>query len=85
VHRVGRTARAETTGEAITFVGDKDQRRFGGIEKLIEAEVPKLEIPQELGPGPAYHPERKESRGKGHSGNNRRRPPFRKKKGPPRS
>lgn len=85
VHRVGRTARAETTGEAITFVGEKDQRRFGGIEKLIESEVPKLEIPAELGPGPEYRPERKAPSGGGGGNKHKRRPPFRKKKGPSRN
>ena len=28
VHRVGRTARAETTGTAITFINERDQRKF---------------------------------------------------------
>ncbi len=61
VHRVGRTARAETTGTAITFVNERDQRRFSGIENLIEKIIPKLELPAELGEGPAYQPERKSS------------------------
>lgn len=88
VHRVGRTARAETTGEAITFIGEKDQRRFGGIEQLIESLVPKLDIPEELGPGPAYRPEARISGpGRGSQGKKSgRRPPFKgKRKGPPRN
>jgi superfamily II DNA/RNA helicase len=59
VHRIGRTARAETTGVAITFVSEKDQRRFFEIERLIEKEVPKQALPVELGPAPAYQPELK--------------------------
>jgi ATP-dependent RNA helicase RhlE len=35
VHRIGRTARAESTGTAITFINPKDQRRFHDIEELI--------------------------------------------------
>lgn len=57
VHRVGRTARAETTGTAITFVNERDQRKFFTIESLIGANIPKLPLPQSLGPGPDYHPE----------------------------
>lgn len=57
VHRIGRTARAETTGTAITFINEKDQRKFFGIETLIDKIVPKLPLPPELGEGPAYEPE----------------------------
>ena len=53
VHRIGRTARAETTGTAITFVNDKDIRKFAGIEKLIGKDISKLPLPAELGSGPS--------------------------------
>ena len=56
VHRIGRTARAESTGIAITFVNEKDQQKFQRIERLIGKEVNKMPIPQELGEGPNYHP-----------------------------
>ena len=59
VHRVGRTARAATTGEAITFIGPMDQRKFYRIEQLIEAEVPKYPVPELLGETPAYSPAHK--------------------------
>jgi superfamily II DNA/RNA helicase len=59
VHRVGRTARAETTGTAITFINERDQRRFFSIENLIGANIPKLELPNSIGPGPDYRPEEK--------------------------
>ena len=52
VHRVGRTARAEKTGMAITFINDKETWDFTKIEKLIEAEVRKLPLPEEIGKGP---------------------------------
>jgi ATP-dependent RNA helicase RhlE len=56
VHRIGRTARAETTGTAITFINTKDQRRFFEIESLIGYEVPKLPLPEGLGEAPLYQP-----------------------------
>lgn len=56
VHRIGRTARAETDGTAYTFVSPKEQNKFAAIEKLLEKEVPKAAIPEALGPAPAYQP-----------------------------
>jgi superfamily II DNA/RNA helicase len=56
IHRIGRTARAESTGTAITFINEKDQRKFLKIEKLIGREINKLPLPSELGEGPRYHP-----------------------------
>jgi superfamily II DNA/RNA helicase len=64
VHRIGRTARAETTGTAITFINEKDQRRFASIEVLIGREVPKIPLPEGMGEGPVYQPEAKRSGGK---------------------
>ncbi|MDA9756368.1 DEAD/DEAH box helicase [Flavobacteriales bacterium] len=65
VHRIGRTARAERKGEGITLVTPDDMRRFGKIEKLIEKEVPKLEVPASLGATPTYDPKSSGSRGRG--------------------
>ncbi|MDA0940008.1 MAG: DEAD/DEAH box helicase [Bacteroidetes bacterium] len=65
VHRIGRTARAERKGEAITLVTPDDMRRFGKIEKLIEKEVPKLKVPDALGAAPDYDPKSSGSRGGG--------------------
>lgn len=56
VHRIGRTARAEQSGIAITFVNETDMYRFSKIEQLIENEIMKLMPPPELGPGPEYDP-----------------------------
>jgi superfamily II DNA/RNA helicase len=53
VHRIGRTARAATKGTAITFVSDQDQDRVVKIEKLIERDLEKRAITEELGLGPA--------------------------------
>ena len=68
IHRIGRTARAETTGTAYTFINEKDQYRIASIEKLLEREVEKQNITESLGLGKA--PEYKASSGP--------RPPFRK-------
>lgn len=54
VHRIGRTARAERTGTAITFVNEKDHWKFQKVEKLIGNEIVKLPLPAELGPGPDF-------------------------------
>ena len=54
VHRIGRTARANTKGEAITLVNEKDMRNIAEIEKLIEAEIPRIAIPEELGAAPEW-------------------------------
>lgn len=59
IHRIGRTARAEKTGTAITFISPKDQRRLFDIENLIGKEIPKLALPESLGEGPKYEPEKK--------------------------
>jgi superfamily II DNA/RNA helicase len=56
VHRVGRTARAETTGTAITFINEQDQRKFHGIETLIGDTIAKEPLPEAIGAGPAYDP-----------------------------
>lgn len=52
VHRIGRTARAQRSGEALTLVSPDDVRGFKRIEKLIEKEIDKLPLPEFLGPGP---------------------------------
>ncbi len=65
VHRVGRTARAETTGTAVTFINERDQRKFHAIERLIGSEIAKLPLPEEIGPGPAYNPVAAKGKGGG--------------------
>ena len=63
VHRIGRTARAESKGTAYTFVTEAEQSAFARIEKLLGKEVPKREIPAVLGPTPAYEPRTARPRG----------------------
>jgi ATP-dependent RNA helicase RhlE len=57
IHRIGRTARASTTGTAITFITEKDQNKFARIEQLMGTEVTKLVMPEEFGPVPEYKPD----------------------------
>ena len=52
VHRVGRTARADKTGVAITLINEKETWNFKKIEKLIETEVKKLPLPEGFEKGP---------------------------------
>lgn len=59
IHRIGRTARAATTGTAITFINERDQRKFQAIENLIGKPIDKLALPEGMGEGPAYQPELK--------------------------
>ncbi len=54
VHRIGRTARANTEGEAYTLVNPKDMQKMKRIEDLIEMEVPRLPMPEGLGEAPAW-------------------------------
>lgn len=54
VHRVGRTARADATGVALTLVNEDDMYKFHQIEKLIEREVFKIPLPDKFGNGPEW-------------------------------
>ncbi len=59
VHRIGRTARAESEGQAVTFINEKDQQRFAAIEALIDAEIRKIPVPADFGESPAYNPQQR--------------------------
>lgn len=43
VHRIGRTARADADGEALTFVGERERRRWAGIEKFLGKRIERLQ------------------------------------------
>ena len=72
VHRIGRTARANRDGRAITFVSEEDQYWFQQIEKFLEKVVDKMPLPEGCGEGPEYiklnKPKKKSANGR----NNRR-------------
>ena len=65
IHRIGRTARAAATGAAITFVNEEEQGKFHQIEKFIEREIRKCELPASVGEGPVYTPAVNNGRGAG--------------------
>lgn len=69
IHRVGRTARANTKGRAITFVSVEDQQYFKRIEDFMEQEVPKTPLPEELGEAPEYAPKKSGKGGNRKQGN----------------
>ena len=80
VHRIGRTARANNDGCAITFVSEKEQTSFKTLEDFLEKSIYKIPVPEELGEAPMYNPKvsnpkkRKKYNGKGnkkysHKGN----------------
>jgi superfamily II DNA/RNA helicase len=71
VHRIGRTARAETDGIAFTFISEKEQNKFRTIEELLGKPVDKEPIPSEFGPGPEYSPRSKARRSGGGHGSGR--------------
>ncbi|MEY8707045.1 DEAD/DEAH box helicase [Bacteroides faecichinchillae] len=62
VHRIGRTARANNDGVAITFVSEKEQTNFKNIENFLEKDIYKIPIPTELGETPEYRPRSFEKR-----------------------
>lgn len=67
VHRIGRTARANNDGCAITFVSETEQTRFKQIEDFLGKEIYKLPLPPEVGEAPIYAPH-ESNRGKGNKG-----------------
>ena len=67
VHRIGRTARADTTGVALTLINPDDMYKFSKIEELIEMEVMKIPLPEFLGDGPEWNTKSR-GRGRGRGG-----------------
>ena len=60
VHRVGRTARAKSTGVALTFINENDQKDFAKVEQLLGREINKIPLPPTLGDGPLYEPHKRQ-------------------------
>ena len=93
VHRIGRTARAERDGKAVTFVSDKDIRYFKLIERFLGHEVEKNPMPDEFGEAPDYNSQsikddkkgRKHYHGKRRSGDKRKQQNNKKHKSKPNS
>ncbi len=71
VHRIGRTARAENSGEAITLVAPEDARYWNRIEQFLKKEIERVTLPDALGEAPTDDVYATRS-GKGCSGGSRR-------------
>lgn len=54
VHRIGRTARADRDGRAITLIRGKEVGAFMRIEKFIGRTVEKVPLPNGIGKAPEY-------------------------------
>mgnify|MGYP005800986835 CR=1 FL=1 len=55
IHRIGRTARAEATGAAVTLVSEEDQGKFHRIEKFLDRDIEQRPLPESDGEGPFYY------------------------------
>ena len=66
VHRIGRTARAESTGVAITFINESEREDFKRVEQLIGKEVNKVPLPPHLEGGTDNKPRHHHRSGGGH-------------------
>ncbi len=74
VHRIGRTARADRDGNAITFVSEKEIGKFKRIEKFLEKTVEKAKLPEDLGEGPVYASPKKDGKHRKRSFSKYRKP-----------
>lgn len=85
VHRIGRTARAENKGEAVTLVCPEDTHYFQKIERFLKKNIERLPLPESLGEAPkdtlyaarsgrggSSRNGHRGGSGRGRSGNNRR-------------
>lgn len=79
VHRIGRTARAETKGMAVTLVNEEDMYKFQRIESFIENKFEKLAPSENLGAGPEW--QEAQPKKKRRKKPNYRKKPFRNKNG----
>ncbi len=82
IHRIGRTARVDAEGDAITFVCRKDERKFGVIEKKMKDKLDFRELPDGAWNGGSSDKQKDESKnnkssdsgkssGKGNRGRNK--------------
>ena len=74
IHRIGRTARAQSDGVALTLIGEEEQRKFAAIEDMLGTTVYKDRIPEELGATPVYNPSKRSQGGSNRRSNARPKP-----------
>jgi superfamily II DNA/RNA helicase len=77
IHRIGRTARAETTGTAITLVNERDSRKLKSIEALIGKSITENTLPPEIGEPPVFRERASSSQRRGNHrkfGNKKKKP-----------
>ena len=72
VHRIGRTARAENLGEAITLVSPEDARYWSKIERFLGKEIQRLTLPSTLGDAPDNNLYVQQAGGHRHGGKHQR-------------
>ena len=66
IHRIGRTARANAEGAAITLVSETEQGRFYRIERFLEKDIYKIPLSPEIGEAPVYNPQSFSGKKQGH-------------------
>jgi ATP-dependent RNA helicase RhlE len=79
VHRVGRTARAQSTGTAWTFINQRDVYNFQKIEALIGTEVLKRALPDGFSEGPNYSNNSDRKTSSNGKSRNKKKKPFKSK------
>ena len=72
VHRVGRTARSDSKGMAITLVEPRDMKNMNDIEELIGYQIKRMPLPDELGEAPVWSLPSRGKKGNFKNKNNKR-------------